>query len=101
LKKDIETQRIDEDAIFFNYLGAKRRGLTEDIRKSVYADVNKLTLEDLANYHRQQFQGQPFTYSVIASEKRINVNDLSKYGEVKKLNVNELFGYDKGAKKVL
>jgi predicted Zn-dependent peptidase len=101
LKKDIETQRIDEDAIFANYLGAKRKGLDEDIRKSIYSNLDKLTIDDLAAYHRKQFQGQSFTYSVIASEKRINVNDLNKYGEVKKLDVNELFGYDNNVKKVL
>lgn len=96
-KKDIETQRITKDDIIFNYLSAKKRGLSEDIRKSMYNDLNKLTIDDLAAYHRQQFQGQPFTYSVIASEKKINVDDLKKYGEVKKLNVSELFGYDKDA----
>lgn len=99
-KKDIETQRITKDDILFNYISAKRRGLNEDIRKSVYTDLNKLTLNDIAAYHRQQFHGQPFTYTVIASEKRINIDDLKKYGEVKKLNVDELFGYDKNVTKV-
>jgi hypothetical protein len=31
---------------------------------------------------------------VIASEKRISLDDLKKYGEVKKLNVDDLFGYE-------
>jgi len=93
-KKDIETQRITKDDIIFNYLRAQKRGLDEDIRKNVYGDLNKLTLADLATYHQQQFQNQPFTYTVIASEKRISVDDLKKYGEVKKLNVDDLFGYE-------
>ena len=65
----------------------------------MYTDLNKLTIGDLASYHRQQFQGQPFTYTVIASEKKINVDDLKKYGEVKKLSADELFGYDKNVSK--
>ncbi len=93
-KQDIETQRITKDGIIFNYLNAKKRGLSDDVRKTVYAELNKLTLADIAAYHQQQFQNQPFTYSVIASEKKINVDDLKKYGEVKKLNVDELFGYE-------
>src|SRR5215211_6316918 len=32
-KKDIETQRITKDGIIFNYLSAKKKGLTEDLRK--------------------------------------------------------------------
>ncbi|HUC80062.1 MAG TPA: insulinase family protein, partial [Flavisolibacter sp.] len=93
-KKDIETQRITKDGIIFNYLSAKKRGLTEDIRKSVYASLDKLTIADLAEYHQQKFKNQPFTYTVIASEKRIKLDDLKKYGEVKKLNVDDLFGYE-------
>jgi predicted Zn-dependent peptidase len=98
-KKDIETQRITKDDIIFNYLSAKKRGLKEDIRKSMYNDLSKLTIDDLAAYHRQQFLGQPFIYTVIASEKKINVDDLKKYGEVKKLEVGTLFGYDKNVSK--
>ena len=93
-KKDIETQRITKDGIIFNYLSAKKRGLTEDIRKSVYGDLDKLTIADLATYHQEKFKNQPFTYTVIASEKRISMDDLKKYGEVKKLNVDDLFGYE-------
>ncbi|MGN6401683.1 MAG: insulinase family protein [Flavisolibacter sp.] len=96
-KKDIETQRITKDGIIFNYLSAKRRGLTDDVRKTVYNQLDKITLADIAAYHQQQFQNQPFTYTVIASEKKINVDDLKKYGEVKKLNVDELFGYEKSS----
>lgn len=98
-KKDIETQRITKDDILFNYLTAKRRGLNEDIRKSIYSGLNKLTLNDLAEYHKQQFHNQPFVYTVVASDKRINLDDLKKYGEVKKLDVNELFGYDRNVSK--
>ncbi len=93
-KKDIETQRITKDGIIFNYLNAKKRGLTEDIRKSMYADLDKLTIADLAAYHQEKFKNQPLTYTVIASEKRIKLDDLKKYGEVKKLNVDDLFGYE-------
>jgi predicted Zn-dependent peptidase len=94
-KKDLETERITKDGIIFNYLAAKKRGVNEDIRKATYNELDKLTLADLSAYHRQQFQNQPFTYTVIASEKRINVDDLKKYGDVKKLNLDELFGYEK------
>jgi predicted Zn-dependent peptidase len=93
-QKDIETQRITKDGIIFSYLASKKKGLTEDIRKAEYSELNKLTLADIATYHQQQFQNQPLTYSVIASEKRINLEDLKKYGEVKKLNVDDLFGYE-------
>jgi hypothetical protein len=49
-RKDIETQRITKDGIIFNYLNAKKKGLTEDVRKTVYNELNKLTLDDISTY---------------------------------------------------
>ena len=36
LKKDIQTERISQDDIIYNYLNAKELGLTKDIRKEIY-----------------------------------------------------------------
>jgi predicted Zn-dependent peptidase len=93
LMKDIETDRITKDAIITSYLGAVRKGVDRDLRKDNYAQYSNITLNDLYNYHHDVLSKKPYTYAVIASEKRINVDDLKKYGEVKKVTLQELFGY--------
>ena len=35
VKKDIQTERITQDGIIYNYLNAKNLGLTDDIRKKM------------------------------------------------------------------
>jgi predicted Zn-dependent peptidase len=91
--KDIETERITKDAVIYSYLSAKKKGLSNDIRKEIYEAYNKLTVDDLYTYHQNAIAKQPYTYCIVASEKKINVDDLKKYGEVKKLGLTELFGY--------
>jgi predicted Zn-dependent peptidase len=49
VKKDIETERITQDGIIYNYLGAQQLGLKDDIRKQVYASVDKVTIDELIN----------------------------------------------------
>ena len=93
LMQDIETGRITKENIIFNYLSSQRKGLDHDIRRDTYAAYANLTLNDLYKYHSTFLSKKPYTYAVIASEKRINVDDLKKYGEVKKLSLQELFGY--------
>lgn len=93
LMKDIETGRIVKDAILTSYLNAQRKGVSRDLRKDNYELYSKLTLNDLNKYHQEFLSKKPYTYTVIASEKRINVDDLKKYGEVRKLTLQELFGY--------
>ncbi len=93
LMKDIETDRITKDAIIMSYINANKKGIDYDSRKNNYAQYANITLDDLYKYHKNVLSKKPYTYCVVASEKRINVDDLKKYGEVKKLSLQELFGY--------
>ena len=93
LMKDIETDRVTKDAIILNYLNASKKGVDYDIRKVNYQQYNNITLNDLYKYHQDVLAKKPYTYCVIASEKKINLDDLKKYGEVQKLSLQELFGY--------
>ena len=67
--------------------------MKEDIRKVNYEKYKSLKLDDLYAYHQQELSKKPYTYSVVGSEKNIKLEDLSKYGELKKLSLTELFGY--------
>ena len=93
VKKDIQTERITQDNIIFNYLAAQELGLQDDARKTIYESVDKMTMDDLKKFHSANFAGKPYTYAIVASEKRVPLKDMQKLGEVKKLSLEELFGY--------
>lgn len=93
MKQDIETERITQDGIIFSYLNAQKLGLSTDFRKDVYAAVNKLNFDNVKQFHDQNLAHKPYTYCVLGSEKKISMDDLRKYGEVKKVTLEELFGY--------
>ena len=93
IRKDIETGRITQDAIIFNFLTAERKGLNYDIRKKTYAAVDKLGYNELKQFHSQYIAGKPYTYCIVASEKKLGADDLKKYGSVKKLSLEDIFGY--------
>jgi len=93
IKKDIETERITQDAIIFNYLAAQRKGLNEDIRKKTYAAVDKIGYNELKKFHSDYIANKPYTYAIVASEKKLSMDEMKKFGEVKKLSLEEIFGY--------
>lgn len=93
IKKNYQTDRILQDAIIYNYLNAQDLGLTTDERKLIYEQLDKLTFKDLQKFSSTNLANKPYTYCVVASEKRIKLDDLKKYGEVKKLSLEEIFGY--------
>ena len=93
VKKDIQTERITQDGIIYSYLNAKQLGLNSDIRKDVYSNVDAISMNDVKNFHGKYFSGKPYTYAIVASEKNLPKAELEKIGEVKKISLEELFGY--------
>lgn len=93
IRKSLETDRITDENILTNYLAAEKRGLNYDIRKNVYNNVSTLSFSDLNRFFDKEFKNQPYTYCIVASEKRVKEDDLKKYGQVTKLNLSQIFGY--------
>lgn len=92
-KKDLETQRITKEGIITSYLQAQQKGWKGDFRKEEYAALANLKLQDIQQMHKEQISGKPYTYCVVASDKKIKLDDLKTIGEVKQLSLEELFGY--------
>lgn len=93
VKKDIQTERITQDGIIFNYLNAQQLGLKEDTRKKIFQTVDAISMNDLKSFHTSQLSKKPFIYAIVASEKKVSTEDMKKLGEVKKLSLEEIFGY--------
>lgn len=91
--KDIETERIVQDGIIFNYLRAEEKGLKEDIRKEIYNNVATVNFSQLKDFHAKYVANKPYTYAIVASESKVPLEKMQKYGEVEKLSLEEIFGY--------
>ncbi len=93
LKNGIETERILPSAMIDTYKRAQKKGLNYDIRKANYAKYDEISFEDIKAFHHKIYSKKPFTYGIVASKKLINVAGLKKYGNVKELTLEEIFGY--------
>nr|WP_315203022.1 insulinase family protein [uncultured Flavobacterium sp.] len=93
VKKDIQTERITQDNIIFNYLASKDLGLKEDPRIKIYSTVDSITMQDIKTFHNTHFTNKPYTYAIVASEKNLSIDEMKKLGEVTVISLEELFGY--------
>lgn len=93
LKKTIASERISQDGIIFSYLKAQRLGNNADIRKNVYEQAPKLSFADINTFHDNEMKNKNYTYCIVASQDKVNEADMQKLGEIKKLNLTEIFGY--------
>ncbi len=93
LMKDIETERIEKEGIIYTYLALQKKGIDYDQRKVEYDELKKLDFDALKKFHAKNLAGKPYTYCIVGSETRIKDEDMEKYGVLKKLSLEEIFGY--------
>lgn len=91
--QEIQSERITKSEILFNYEEALKFGHTTDIRKIIFDKVSQLTFEDVKKFHESNIKGKPFTTLVIGNQSQIDQKALEKYGTVRSLTLQELFGY--------
>jgi len=91
--ENIRSSRITKTGILFDYERAKRLGLTQDIRKDVYEQVQHMKLDVVKRFHSEHISNKRYSIIVLGNKKLIDQKVLEKYGEVKWLSLEEVFGY--------
>ena len=91
--QQIRTERIIKSNVFFEYIKAKKLGLTYDIRKDIFEKVQKMNFNDIWNFHKNYIRKKPRNIAIIGDEAKLDMNVLKQYGEIKKVSLEEIFGY--------
>lgn len=93
LMNKISTERIHRMNCIWNFLNAEKLGLPEDIRKEIFRTLPSLNLDDMNRFGEIHLKNKPKTYVILGRESEIDFNSLEKVGTVKKLTLEEVFGY--------
>jgi predicted Zn-dependent peptidase len=93
LLQQLRTSRTTKTGVLFSYLGAKKLGLNYDIRKDIYDKVPQMTFNDIKSFQEHQIKGKKYTILVLGDNTKIDMKNLKKYGKVKTLSLNDVFGY--------
>ena len=93
IKNKIASERITKARQMFSYLNAQKLGLDKDIREDVYNQVPNMKFEDVVAFQEKYVKGQPQNIVVIGSTDKLDFETLGKYGTVKELSLEEVFGY--------
>ena len=87
------TARTTKFGIINAYLQCEKMGWKEPLRKQLFAAYQKFTMQDLINFQQRYIKGQHKTYLILGKESEIDFNALSRFGKVKKLTLDDIFGY--------
>ena len=94
LMNQIETNRMDPSSYISVFDYREELGFSQVVPNlEQYAVLSKITMEDVAAFHRDRVSGKPYTMSVVADRKLITKEDLGRYGKVVELGIDEIFGF--------
>ncbi len=91
--KQIRTDRTTRDDILWKYEEYKKIGVTQDLNKEIYAKVPAMTIQDLKNFQTTYLKDKPHTYLIVGDREQLPLKMLKKYGKVKEVKIETLFGY--------
>ena len=93
LLTNIRTQRTLREEILWSYLNDKKFGYDTDSRKELFEKAQAMTLTDVKAFQERYVKGLPSTCCILGDTKNLNPTDLNSFGTVKRLSLEELFGY--------
>lgn len=91
--KQIASQRTTKFSILNAYINAQRLGLDYDIYKKIYDLLPSLRLQDIVDFEQQNMGHKPYRYIILGDEKELDMDAIGKIAPVKRLTLEEIFGY--------
>ena len=87
------TNRTRKMSIINYYLTCEEMGLKTPLDRTSYNLIQKMTMNDVVNFNKSYIKGQKRVVVVLGNENEVDLKGLEKYGHVKKLSLEEIFGY--------
>ena len=91
--KLMATSRVRKGGIISRYLMMKRLGLEKDLSEATYQAIQQLQLKDIVAFEAANMARKPFRYIILGDEKELDIPALEKIGPIKRLTLEEVFGY--------
>lgn len=90
---NLETTRVTKDGVFGYYFADQKLGYNYDSRIDLYKALKPITFQNIKDFHTQKVANKPYTYLIVASDKKVKMDDMKKFGAVTTLSLEQLFGY--------
>ena len=91
--KNLETERIMNNELFWTYLENNDIGIHHDYREDLYNRIKRMTFDEVKDFFASNIKGKNFTVLVLGNQKEIDFESLKNYGEVTELKLKDIFNY--------
>ncbi len=90
---NVRTARTTKMNIIASYLQCEKMGWKEPLNRQNFQAYQRMTMQDLLNFQQQNIKGKKKSYLILGKESEMDFDALAKFGKVKKLTLDQIFGY--------
>ena len=90
---NLRTRRTVKSNVLWAYINAKKLGLDHDINQDVFEKVQDYTLQDVIDFQQKNVKDRNYTICILGRESDFDLEGISKFGEIKRVTTEEIFGY--------
>ena len=93
LTKQIASRRTTKFGVIRAYISAKRQGYDFDLDKKIYEDLQGLSMKDIADFEKKFMAQKTGRYLILGNERELDMASLSQIGPIRRVSLEEIFGY--------
>jgi predicted Zn-dependent peptidase len=93
LVKKLASSRTTSAGVLWSYIAAQERGIDFDINSKIYEALPKMYLFDIVEFEKENMAGKPYRYLILGDEKELDMDRLQKIAPVRRVTLEEIFGY--------
>ncbi len=93
LTKQLASMRNTKFGLINAWLVAQDRGIDYDINQRIYEALPSITLKDIVDFEQKNMAHKTYRYVILGNEKELDLAELLKYGNIKRVSTEEIFGY--------
>ncbi len=91
--KQLASQRTTKFGVINAYLTAQRRGLGFSLNQRIYEQLPNVKLSDIVNFEKQNMAKKTYRYIILGDEKELDIKALEQIAPIKRVSLEEVFGY--------
>ena len=93
LLKSIEQRRYVRMAPITYFVRYRDLGWDHDYNEDIYREVQDLTLDDVVAFQKEHVANRTYRYLILGNENELDMNYLQSCGAIKRLTLEDIFGY--------
>ena len=91
--KRLASARTTKSGVIYAYLAAQKLGMNISTNELIYKHLDQVQLKDIVNFEKQNMDNKAYRYIILGDEKELDMKYLENLGPIKRLSLEEIFGY--------